>query len=90
MMQEVIQKLIDKGHAYLGDHGDVYFDTESFPGYGKLSKRPKQENGEPGRTRHGPIQEEEFQGFCVMESAGIRERRRVGIPVGIRSSGMAY
>lgn len=33
-----IQRLIDKGHAYEVE-GDVYFSTESFPGYGKLSKQ---------------------------------------------------
>lgn len=31
-----IQDLIDKGHAYAAD-GNVYFDTSSFAGYGKLS-----------------------------------------------------
>ena len=34
----VITKLIDKGHAYVGE-SDVYFSTESFAEYGKLSKR---------------------------------------------------
>src|SRR5258708_9657853 len=37
-----VQKLIEKGHDYVlegeGDR-DVYFSTDSFPGYGKLSKR---------------------------------------------------
>jgi len=28
-MYEMIQKLIDKGHAYTTDEGDVYFDTAS-------------------------------------------------------------
>lgn len=32
----LVQKLIDKGHAY-ELNGDVYFDTQSFPDYGKLS-----------------------------------------------------
>lgn len=32
----LVQKLIDTGHAY-ELNGDVYFDTQSFPGYGKLS-----------------------------------------------------
>ncbi|MEA4853975.1 MAG: cysteine--tRNA ligase [Christensenella sp.] len=32
----LVQKLIDSGHAY-ELNGDVYFDVESFPGYGKLS-----------------------------------------------------
>ena len=35
---EFIKTLIDKGHAYAVE-GDVYFDVESAPEYGKLSKR---------------------------------------------------
>ena len=34
-----VQTLIDKGHAYPTDKGDVYFSVESFPSYGKLSHR---------------------------------------------------
>ncbi|MCW2651973.1 MAG: cysteine--tRNA ligase [Mycobacterium sp.] len=33
---ELIQRLIDTGHAYTGA-GDVYFDVQSFPEYGRLS-----------------------------------------------------
>jgi len=33
---EFVELLIDKGYAYEQD-GDVYFDTEAFEGYGKLS-----------------------------------------------------
>jgi len=33
----LIAKLIEKGHAYVADNGDVYYDTGSFNGYGKLS-----------------------------------------------------
>jgi cysteinyl-tRNA synthetase len=33
---ELIERLIDTGHAYTGA-GDVYFDVQSFPEYGKLS-----------------------------------------------------
>lgn len=36
---DFVQKLIDKGHAYATDRGDVYFAVESFPEYGKLSGR---------------------------------------------------
>ena len=32
----LVKKLVDTGHAY-ELHGDVYFDTQSFPGYGRLS-----------------------------------------------------
>ena len=34
---EMIQSLIAKGHAYLSDNGDVYYDVRSFPVYGQLS-----------------------------------------------------
>ena len=34
---KLVQKLIDEGHAYAADNGDVYFSVRSFPGYGKLS-----------------------------------------------------
>ena len=36
---EFVQTLIDKGHAYATEKGDVYFSVESFPDYGKLSHR---------------------------------------------------
>ncbi len=34
-----VSKLIEKGHAYPTERGDVYFAVDSFPGYGKLSGR---------------------------------------------------
>ncbi|PWQ92470.1 cysteine--tRNA ligase [Leucothrix pacifica] len=35
----MIETLIEKGHAYVGESGDVYYDVSSFPEYGKLSGR---------------------------------------------------
>ena len=35
----MIHKLISSGHAYEADNGDVYFAVESFPDYGKLSRK---------------------------------------------------
>ncbi len=34
-----VSTLIEKGHAYATEKGDVYFSVESFPDYGKLSHR---------------------------------------------------
>ena len=34
---KLVQTLIDRGHAYAAENGDVYFSVRSFPGYGKLS-----------------------------------------------------
>ena len=38
-MIEMIQKLIDKGYAYVADDGTVYYSTRKFEGYGKLSHK---------------------------------------------------
>lgn len=38
-MKEMIQELIDKGHAYVAKDGTVYFRTKSFKEYGKLSHK---------------------------------------------------
>lgn len=40
-MIEMIQTLIDKGHAYPAENssGDVYFDVRSWPSYGELSNQ---------------------------------------------------
>ena len=36
---DFVSTLIEKGHAYATKNGDVYFDVESFPAYGRLSNR---------------------------------------------------
>ncbi len=41
-MLQLIEGLIKKGHAYLTLNG-VYFRVRSFPGYGKLSRKPVEE-----------------------------------------------
>ena len=38
-IEDFISKLIQSGHAYAVPSGDVYFDVNSFPGYGCLSNR---------------------------------------------------
>lgn len=47
-MHELIQRLIDAGHAYPAPDGsgDVYFDTSSWPSYGELT-RQKPDDMEP-------------------------------------------
>jgi cysteinyl-tRNA synthetase len=37
MMQDLISKLIEKNHAYVGSDNCVYFSAQSFPGYGAIS-----------------------------------------------------
>jgi cysteinyl-tRNA synthetase len=36
-MLELAEQLVDQGHAYVSDGGNVYYDVASFPDYGRLS-----------------------------------------------------
>ncbi len=38
-MVELMQTLVDGGHAYVAGEGDVYFDVRSFPEYGSLTNQ---------------------------------------------------
>ncbi|MGA0936406.1 MAG: cysteine--tRNA ligase [Sedimenticolaceae bacterium] len=54
------EKLIEKGHAYVADNGDVYYDVYSFPSYGKLSGKSLDDlqagaRVEPGDVKLNPL-----------------------------------
>ena len=49
-MYEMMQKLIDSGHAYATKDGDVYFDTSSDSEYLSLSKRHQDEDDKQERV----------------------------------------
>lgn len=38
-MLELLQRLVDGGHAYVAGPGDVYFDVRSWPAYGELTNQ---------------------------------------------------
>lgn len=38
-MIDLIATIIDRGHAYVGNSGNVYFDVESLPDYGSLTRQ---------------------------------------------------
>jgi cysteinyl-tRNA synthetase len=37
LMVDLIARLVERGHAYVGDDGTVYYDARSFPSYGAIS-----------------------------------------------------
>ncbi len=56
----LVQTLIEKGHAYACDNGDVYFSVRSFPSYGKLKGQDidDMENGariDPTEVKRDPL-----------------------------------
>ena len=83
----MITKIIDRGHAYVVD-GDVYFDIDSFEGYGKLSRRSLDDMRAGERVAVDDRQEEPLRLRAV--EVGQAGRADVGQPLGRRASGVAH
>jgi cysteinyl-tRNA synthetase len=59
---KMIEALLEKGHAYISNDGNVYFDVHSWPEYGKLSNRrvEDQQAGERVEVREDKRYPEDF------------------------------
>ncbi len=56
----MVERLIKRGHAYVVDNGDVYYQVASFPDYGKLSGKSIDDlkagaRVEPGELKRDPL-----------------------------------
>lgn len=65
---DIVQKLVDKGHAYVASNGDVYFRTSSFAEYGKLSGQPIEELQAGARIDVNDVKEAPLD-FAVWKAA---------------------
>jgi cysteinyl-tRNA synthetase len=68
-MLDLAERLVDAGHAYVSDHGNVYFDVASFPEYGRLSGNTLDDlraghRGHVEHDKHDPAD------FALWKSAG--------------------
>ena len=67
-MQELVERLIEKGHAYAVPSGDVYFRVRSFKDYGKLSGRDVDDMRSGARIAIGEEKEDPLD-FALWKSA---------------------
>src|SRR5690606_16877861 len=74
-MQALIARLIDRGHAYAADDdsGDVYFDTASWPDYGRLTRQ--------SRDDMAPAADAEARGKRDPRDFALWKGRKAGEPV---------
>lgn len=75
------QKLIDKGHAYAADNGDVYYSVTSFDEYGKLSHKNIDELLSGARIEVGE-QKRDARDFALWKAAKAEEQARWDSPWG--------
>lgn len=65
---DIVERLIENGHAYVAENGDVYFRTKSFPEYGKLCHQPMEELQAGARISVGEVKEDPMD-FAVWKAA---------------------
>lgn len=70
----MIEKLVEKGHAYPSDDGSVYFKISSFPGYGKLSRLDEREL-ELGKTQNTRANADEYEKDSISDFVLWKSRR---------------
>jgi cysteinyl-tRNA synthetase len=70
-MIALVESLLAKGVAYLGDDGSVYFAIARFPEYGKLSRLDTRElrAGAGGRTSDDEYAKEDARDFVLWKAA---------------------
>lgn len=66
-MIDTIRELIDRGHAYQAD-GDVFFAVDTFPDYGKLSRRKLEDLEAGSRVKIDPRKRNPFDFALWKES----------------------
>jgi cysteinyl-tRNA synthetase len=68
-MLSLAERLVDLGHAYVSDHGNVYYDVASFPDYGRLSGNTLDDlrAGHRGEVEHD---KRDHADFALWKSAG--------------------
>ena len=65
---DIIDGLVKKGHAYVAENGDVYFDVHSDSEYGKLSHQPLDELEVGARIAPGEIKRDPMD-FAIWKAA---------------------
>ena len=70
-MIALIQGLLDRGVAYVGEDGSVYFAIARFPAYGKLSQLDRRElrTGASERVRADEYSKEDARDFVLWKTA---------------------
>ena len=67
-MVALVKKLLEKGVAYKGSDGSVYFNIKKFPGYGRLANLGGLKEGASGRVKADEYAKEEASDFVLWKA----------------------
>jgi len=70
-MVRLVQRLLEKGIAYRGEDGSIYFSIDRFPGYGRLSQLDRRElkAGASERVSSDEYAKEDARDFALWKAA---------------------
>ena len=74
-MIALVQRLVDKGVAYVADDGSVYFAIDRFPGYGRLSHLDTRELKTGARVAQDDYSKENAQDFALWKAAKAEDEK---------------
>jgi cysteinyl-tRNA synthetase len=64
-MTDLVERLLDNGHAYRAEDGSIFYDITSFDGYGKLSRIPLDEVKQGERVSSDEYAKEDARDFAL-------------------------
>ena len=73
-MTELVERLLENGHAYRVDDGSIFFDITSFDGYGKLSRIPLDQVKQGERVSADDYDKEDARDFALWKGTKPEDR----------------
>ncbi len=73
-MIALVERLLEKGHAYRTDDGSVFFDITSFPEYGKLSRKNLDEARRGERVSEDEYGKDDVRDFALWKASKPEDR----------------
>jgi cysteinyl-tRNA synthetase len=73
-MTELVQRLLDRGHAYRTADGSVFYDISSFADYGKLSRIPLDDVRSGERVADDEYAKDDARDFALWKAAKDTDR----------------
>ncbi len=67
-MVALVKKLLDKGIAYKGEDGSIYYSIKKFPGYGKLARIDFRKLKSGARVKQDEYQKGQAQDFALWKA----------------------
>jgi cysteinyl-tRNA synthetase len=74
-MVDLVQRLLERDLAYLGEDGSVYYGVDRFPGYGRLSQLDRRELKAGARVASDEYGKEDVRDFALWKAAEPQDER---------------